>query len=112
MALRCNVCKQRLQEMLRIQEADALGQTQELHLRKFSCDRLVPETCFDIYRPRIEQTPERIPTNVTAVPFGFPVTPENQERALLSPDVEAAQAIIGKHVLPEWHAPEQAPQRL
>jgi len=25
-------------------------------------------------------------------------------------DVEAARAIIGRHVLPEWHASEQAPR--
>jgi len=38
------------------------------------------------------------------------VTTENQERGLRSRDVEAVQAIVGKHVLPEWHATEQAPR--
>jgi len=40
------------------------------------------------------------------------VTPENQERALRGRDVAAAQAIIGRHVLPEWHGSEQAPRTL
>jgi len=38
------------------------------------------------------------------------ITPENQEGALRSRDVEAAQAIVGEHVLPEWHASVQAPR--
>ena len=40
------------------------------------------------------------------------VTPEHQANVLRQRDVVAAQAIIARHVLPEWLASEQAPHAL
>jgi hypothetical protein len=40
------------------------------------------------------------------------VTIENQDLIMRQRDVAAAQAIIDKHVLPEWRASEAAPRSL
>jgi hypothetical protein len=40
------------------------------------------------------------------------VTIENQDLVMRQRDVAAAQAVIGKHVLPEWRASEAAPRAL
>jgi hypothetical protein len=40
------------------------------------------------------------------------VSPEHEADVLRQRDVAAAQAIIGRHVLPEWRASEQTPRVL
>jgi hypothetical protein len=50
---------QDLQKMLRRQEAEARERAREAQ-RPFACDSLVPQVCLDIYRRRMEQTPEHL----------------------------------------------------
>jgi hypothetical protein len=76
------------QEMQRLWEMQRIGDAPQ---RPFTCDSLDPKVCFDIYRRRMEQTPERIPDN-TIWPGG---------------EFGQATAPFGKAPLPSFKLPSQ-----
>ena len=79
------------QELQRVQEMQRLVTAPPEIATPFSCDSVDPKVCLDIYRRRMEQTPERIPDN-KAWPGG---------------EFGQATAPFGKAPLPSFKLPSQ-----